>query len=182
MLYQFRGVLHQVMALDGEALRIPKQCECCPCPLRGPGALCGPQPQPAPPADTGSPSAWDALPWGQGQSGAESQRALSLNCSEGGRVGSEPSCSFTFQNLLRPLVCWWLSRVEAPGNSCLCRTESPFSHSAQDRHRRIDCLRKRIKRGCNNFSWERTHLEAGKPRHQKFILYYSSGGGPASIM
>lgn len=27
VLYQFRGVLHQVMALDGEALRIPKQCE-----------------------------------------------------------------------------------------------------------------------------------------------------------
>lgn len=28
VLYQFRGVLHQVMALDNEALRIPKQCEC----------------------------------------------------------------------------------------------------------------------------------------------------------
>ena len=27
VLYQFRGVLHQVMALDSEALRIPKQCE-----------------------------------------------------------------------------------------------------------------------------------------------------------
>lgn len=27
VLYQFRGVLHQVMVLDGEALRIPKQCE-----------------------------------------------------------------------------------------------------------------------------------------------------------
>lgn len=27
VLYQFRGVLHQVMAPDGEALRIPKQCE-----------------------------------------------------------------------------------------------------------------------------------------------------------
>lgn len=27
VLYQFRGVLHQVMALDNEALRIPKQCE-----------------------------------------------------------------------------------------------------------------------------------------------------------
>ena len=25
VLYQFRGVLHQVMALDSEALRIPKQ-------------------------------------------------------------------------------------------------------------------------------------------------------------
>lgn len=27
VLYQFRGVLHQVMAQDSEALRIPKQCE-----------------------------------------------------------------------------------------------------------------------------------------------------------
>ncbi|TKC51556.1 hypothetical protein EI555_002201, partial [Monodon monoceros] len=27
VLYQFRGVLHQVMALDSETLRIPKQCE-----------------------------------------------------------------------------------------------------------------------------------------------------------
>lgn len=30
VLYQFRGVLHQVMALDNEALRIPKQCEYLP--------------------------------------------------------------------------------------------------------------------------------------------------------
>lgn len=27
VLYQFRGALHQVMAQDGAALRIPKQCE-----------------------------------------------------------------------------------------------------------------------------------------------------------
>lgn len=27
VLYQFRGVLHQVMSGDNEALRIPKQCE-----------------------------------------------------------------------------------------------------------------------------------------------------------
>lgn len=34
VLYQFRGVLHQVMVPDSEALRIPKQCEWCPwCPF-----------------------------------------------------------------------------------------------------------------------------------------------------
>lgn len=27
VLYQFRGVLHQVMSADNEALRIPKQCK-----------------------------------------------------------------------------------------------------------------------------------------------------------
>lgn len=26
VLYQFRGVMHQVLSPDGEALRIPKQC------------------------------------------------------------------------------------------------------------------------------------------------------------
>ena len=31
LLYKFRGVMHQVLSADMEALRIPKQCEYPPC-------------------------------------------------------------------------------------------------------------------------------------------------------